>query len=296
MDRLARMNPNPHLNRYASNKYSQFGEDGIIEHIYSVLKEDLNVSPWVIEFGAWDGQHLSTSRNLIESFDFSAVLIEANGSRFQRLNALYRGSTNVFTINSLVTWDGSRALDELLKSTPCVKNPDFLIIDIDGNDYHVWKSVQTYRPSCVIIECNPTFPLHIEFVQSSDLSVNKGSSLLSLYLLGQSKGYDLVCVNEVNLFFVDKALSHNFELVNQSLFSDAEFHLRKYVTYLSLGYDGEVMLNGSKRLIWHDSLEFGNADFQVLPKVLISFAGNYTFLQRALYRLWKLLRLLRARR
>ena len=50
------------LLKYRKNIFSQFGEDGIIEKIFSILP---NTCKWCVEFGAWDGKHISNTRFLL---------------------------------------------------------------------------------------------------------------------------------------------------------------------------------------------------------------------------------------
>ena len=35
---------------------------------------------------------------------------------------------------------------------------DLIVIDIDGNDYHVFDSMMKYRAKCMMVEFNPTIP------------------------------------------------------------------------------------------------------------------------------------------
>ena len=58
------MNAKPEwLLDYASNSYSQAGEDGVIAKILAMLPEN---DHWCVEFGASDGLVLSNVRRLIE--------------------------------------------------------------------------------------------------------------------------------------------------------------------------------------------------------------------------------------
>jgi hypothetical protein len=65
------------LLQFSRDHYSQAGEDGIIEQILALLPAN---DRWCVEFGAWDGLHLSNSRHLIENSGYSAVLIEGSSS------------------------------------------------------------------------------------------------------------------------------------------------------------------------------------------------------------------------
>ena len=73
------MNKEPQwLLDYSSDTYSQGGEDGIIAKILSLLPE---TDGWCVEFGAWDGIHLSNVRKLILEKRYRAVLIEGDSYR-----------------------------------------------------------------------------------------------------------------------------------------------------------------------------------------------------------------------
>jgi len=263
---------------YKRNVYSQYGEDGIIEKIVNILPED---ERWCVEFGAWDGLHLTNTRNLIESLGFSAVLIEADKSRFSDLQKNYANNTKIITLNRFVGFDDDDNLDEILKKTPVPKDFTLLSIDIDGNDYHVWQAVECYKPKIVVIEFNPTFPVGLEFVQPKNKYTNQGSSLSALINLAKKKGYELVAVLPINAFFVKKELYPLFDIPSNDpeiINSNAE-----YITYLSVGYDGTVFVNGSKKLPWH-GVDINEKDVQVLPKFLRKFQGNYNILQKGI--LW----------
>ena len=109
--------------------YSQTGEDGVIEAIFEVIAP--GEDPWCVEFGAWDGIHLTNTRHLIESRGFSAVLIEAEAARFRELEANYRGNDRVTTLNRSVGFTAEDGLDAILRETPIPRAFDLLSIDID---------------------------------------------------------------------------------------------------------------------------------------------------------------------
>lgn len=94
-------------------------------------------------------------------------------------------------MNSFVQISGIDTHDEILENTPIPKNFDFLSIDIDGNDYHVWKSLVNYRPKVIVIEYNCAIPDNIEFIQAQDFKIRHCHSILSLVKLAKLKGYEL---------------------------------------------------------------------------------------------------------
>jgi hypothetical protein len=69
------------LEKYKYNIYSQNGEDGIIEEVFKRLGLDEFNKFWVVEFGAWDGKHLSNTFNLIKK-GAASCLIEGDSTKF----------------------------------------------------------------------------------------------------------------------------------------------------------------------------------------------------------------------
>src|SRR5208283_2047561 len=96
---------------FASNVYSQNGEDGIVEKIFSIIGPNSKVC---VEFGAWDGFHLSNSANLWSKKGWQGVLIELNADRFKELVE----NTKQFDcrcINARVEGAGHCTLENILK-------------------------------------------------------------------------------------------------------------------------------------------------------------------------------------
>jgi len=274
---------NTWLLEFKSDVYSQTGEDGIIEKILEILPKN---DKWCVEFGAWDGVFFCNVRNLIENNDYSAILIEGNKTKFKDLQRNYSQNPKVITINRFVGFDEEDSLDQILKDTPISVDFDFLSIDIDGNDYHVWKAISKYKPKVICIEFNPTIPTEIKFVQPSDASVNQGSSLLSLVELGREKGYELVSVLHFNAFFVKSEYYPLFQIEDNSpeiLRTNLDA-----VTYLFIGFDGKVFLHGCKKFPSH-GIELKESKIQSLPKFLRKYPGNYSKIEKIAYLVYLLL-------
>jgi hypothetical protein len=218
-----------------------------------------------VEFGAWDGQHLSNSRNLIVNDGYEAVLIEADGDKFQTLRALYSDDERVTTLHGFVGFGEHDNLDVMLSATPIPNEFDLLIIDIDGNDYHAWKAATAYRPSLVCVEFNPTIPNEVDFIQPADPRRQWGASLRSLVSLGRDKGYELICVLPWNALFVRAEYFAAYSIADnapETLRADLSS-----VTYIFSGVDGTVFLRGARSLPWQ-TMQLNELDFQQLPKAL----------------------------
>ena len=228
-----------------------------------------------VEFGAWDGLVGSNSRDLILNEGYSAILIEGNPDRYNDLKKNYADKPEVIPINQFVGFSANDGLDSILKKTKIPRDFDFLTIDIDGNDYHVWQAVAEYRPKLVNIEFNPTIPPEVSFIQAADPSVSQGCSLAALVELCKRKKYELIAVLGVNAFFVTAELFPLFGLSNNHL--ETLWTKRDCVTYFFSGYDGRVFLRGCCKGPWQ-GIEFQESQVQVLPVFLQKYPwrrGHY---------------------
>ena len=154
------------LNEYAEKKYSQFGEDGILNEIINRIDNN-KLDKWCVEFGAKDGILDSNTYNLIKNHSYSAVLIESDLKYFKKLEKNFI-SKKIIKINKFVSFDGINSLDNILKDTDLPKNFDFLSIDVDGCDYHIFENLNLFKPKIVIIEFNHLIPNEVDFIQKKD--------------------------------------------------------------------------------------------------------------------------------
>jgi hypothetical protein len=111
-------------------------------------------------------------------------------------------------------------IEHIFAAADVPRDLDLLSIDIDLNDYHVWRAIAAYRPKLVVIEFNASYPPPQRFVVPYhpdsvwDGSDYYGASIQSLYELGRSKGYELLhCEGRgVNLFFVEARFFPRFDI------------------------------------------------------------------------------------
>ena len=278
-------NSNRWLLHCSADRFSQNGEDGIVEKVLDVIGSPVG---WCVEFGAWDGVHLSNTWHLIENKKFSAVLVEGSSKRFRDLERNTQDKPNVVPINAFVGFDAEDGLDSILSGTDIPEDFDVLSIDIDGNDYHVWKAVSRYKPRVVLIEYNPTIPSAVEFVQPADMTVNQGSSILSLTKLAQEKNYELVCATDWNCIFVRSEYYDRFDI------SDNSVHTMRpdesMVTWIFCGMDGTVFLSGYGRLPWHGGIRYRVEKMQQVSRLFRKFPSNYGPFMRFLSRQYRSLK------
>jgi hypothetical protein len=251
---------------HRANVTSQIGQDGIVAKIFDLIGHG---QKRCVEFGAWDGKYLSNTWNLIANDNWSAVLIEGDRGKFRQLIATHP-YPRVKAINRFVQWEGDDALDAILAREDVPAEIDFLSIDVDGNDWHIWKSVVIHRPRVVLIEFNPTIPNDVFFVQDPNRRLNHGNSLLAMIELGKQKGYSLVCANQWDAFFVLDALYGAFNISDNSI--DAMHFYPEAQTSLFQGYDGTLFTAGNRRLLWAN-LEFAYDTIQLLPPHRRQFRG-----------------------
>lgn len=247
---------------YRRNSTSEHGEDGIIERIFNIIGEE---SRWCVELGALNGVHGSNVWSLVQKRGWSGVLIEADNTQFERLQKEYAYYSNVHCINAYVSFEGEQSLDNIFSQTPLPRTFDLFSLDIDGNDYHLWESLNKYRPRVMVVEFNPSIPNSIAFVQPRDMRVFQGSSLRSLIELGKQKGYELVAANETNAFFVLQDLFPKFGIGDNSI--DALHTDTKFQTQLFQLYDGTLKIAGNARFIWH-GVPIEEEMLQTLPRRL----------------------------
>lgn len=176
------------------DEFSQFGEDGIIAQIFDVIGTS---TKFCVEFGASDGLSCSNVAHLWKN-GWSALLIEGDEERFAALEANV-GDAPVTVLHQEVKPSGASSIDEIVKTFPAI---DFMAIDVDGNDYHIWYSMKM-RPRVLCIEFNPTIPPHVSVFQEYDaFPMGFGASLRALFDLSFGKGYRFVGATACNAFFV----------------------------------------------------------------------------------------------
>ncbi len=221
------------LHSFRSNVHSQCGEDGILEKLFGELGIQ---SGSFCEFGAWDGQHLSNSRALLDR-GWRGVFIEGDETRYKDLVSNVR-TERAELILAFVEAEGPRSLDEILTQGRIVGTAgqlDFLSIDIDSDDLAMWKGLKKIRPRVVCIEFNPTIPLDVEYTNPP--GENKGNSAAAIHRFATGAGYDLVATTQLNLIYLDRTHRPSTIRARALVTTDLPAQLRYF-----WGYDGSLIV------------------------------------------------------
>ena len=204
-----------------SKTFSQFGEDGVIEKIFEIIPPS---EKYIVAFGAHDGVTNSNARNLIVNHGWGGLLIEGDPKRAAQLAQVYADNDAVTTMEE---WVFPGNIELLFEDAGVPENFDLLVIDIDSNDYYIWRAIHDYRPKVVLIEANPHFPppqlMVIDFHPMNYWDTNTyeyvGASISSLDRLAKKKGYELLyCMKPMspNCFFVDAQYAPLFGIEDNS--------------------------------------------------------------------------------
>jgi hypothetical protein len=193
------------LQRHEHKCYSQNGEDGIIEEIFRRIG---TTNKHFVEFGVGNGLENNTALLLIKGW--TGAWIEGDKTCTDVIQTTFArqiADKQLHIQNAFITAEN---IEQLFAHATVPHEFDLLSVDIDGNDYWVWKAIERYTPRVVVIEYNSTFPPQVEWVKAYnpawmwDGTTAFSASLKSLEKLGASKGYALVGCDfrGVNAFFV----------------------------------------------------------------------------------------------
>lgn len=198
--------------------FSQWGEDGIIQHLTRVVEIRNHT---FIEFGV-ENFFESNCRFLMMKDNWSGFIIDGSAAHLNRLRKSHFFWKHELTArNAFITRDNINAL---LAESGFDEDLGILSVDIDGNDYHVLEAITGFRPRILICEFNTVFgpsrkisvPYAADFQRTAQHYSNLyfGASLAAMTLLAAKRGYSLVGVNLANAFYVrNDLLNERLEVV-----------------------------------------------------------------------------------
>jgi hypothetical protein len=232
------------INLHEKKIYSQNGEDGILEFIFSKIGTTnkfsvefgvgngfecntvhlLEKKGWtglMMDYGAdqdvqwkevlkkvWSNRNIGISRNIKKYTKFSKKIIKCK-ERSMHFKLDIK--------NERITAEN---IENLFKKYQVPENFDLLSIDIDYNDFWIWKAITKFHPRVLVIEFNSSIPPTESRVVPYDADAQWdgtnyfGASLLALQNLSLEKNYTLLgCDNNgVNAFFCKSELVKTFKI------------------------------------------------------------------------------------
>ncbi len=188
--------------------YSQWGEDGIIDHLVSRASIENRT---FVEFGVENYTEANTVF-LLKHRNWRGLVID--GSQ-DHVESIRRGQVlwrhDLFAECAFITTEN---INDLIRKNDFNGDLGLLSVDIDGNDYWVWDAITCVSPRIVVSEYNSLFgphakvstPYRPDFFRTKAHASNMyyGASISALVHLAHKRGYSLIAGNSAgnNVFFV----------------------------------------------------------------------------------------------
>ena len=182
------------LEEYQKKVFSQFGEDGITEYIFSKIQTQ---NKYFVEIGTQDGSECNT-RHLRENLGWTGLQIDAKYE-----NPLINLKKHMITKENVI---------QILREYKTPQEFDFFSLDIDGVDWYILQRVlDTYTLRAFVCEYNACLGVKRDQVVEYDpyfwdagpYNIYYGASLKAFHQLANFYDYSLIYSNGVNAFFIN---------------------------------------------------------------------------------------------
>lgn len=190
--------------------FSQFGDDGIIQYLVNKLDIEHKI---FVEFGVQSYVEANT-RFLLLNDNWTGLVMDGSSRNVKKIvNDPYYWRHDLIAKEAFITKEN---INDLLSQYNFPKNIGLLHIDIDGNDYWVWESINVIEPIIVIMEYNALFgperaitvPYRKDFdrFKAHYSGLYFGASLRALNILAENRGYQFIGCNTAgnNAYFIKK--------------------------------------------------------------------------------------------
>ena len=240
------------INKYEKNiqdkneNYAQNGEDMLLKYIFEKIN---TTNKYFVEFGGWDGKFLSNTYFLRKHENWSGLLLEGNTNK---VNSVIDREE----INLHCEWLTEENVNDIFKKYNVPDKFDLLSIDVDSEDYYIWRGLTNYEANIVIIEFNPGLPNECPLIVEKNKTNTDigyfGANLLSFYRLAKSKDYEFVTTVRWNAIFVKKELLSklNIEPINEKECIEKYFKPNNF--WINRIIEGQFIKN--KNITWNKHL------------------------------------------
>ena len=201
------------INEVEFSVFSQMGDDGIIQ--YLINKLDIPHKSF-IEFGV-ENYTESNTRFLLINNNWSGMVMDGSKENIDFINRdIISWRYDLHIRHAFITRDNINGIISDFLAEGYDQEIGLLSIDIDGNDYWVWKEINVIKPIIIITEYNAVFgrrnawtiPYKDDFNRLAEHKSYQywGASLKALCDLAVMKGYYFIGCNSSgnNAYFVRK--------------------------------------------------------------------------------------------
>jgi opacity protein-like surface antigen len=203
--------PLPQIRDVGFRVFSQFDEDGILLFLLAVVGRGPGI---FVDIGAGDGVTASNCANLALNLGFHGAMVDASAEKVRRAEQFYarHPDTSQYPPRCRSAMVTRGNVNSLILELGVKGEIDVLSIDIDGNDYWVWKAIECIQPRIVVVEVHVEFgdrsivvPYDDNFTwQSAGSPYYAGASAAAMTKLAADLGYRLVGANRYgfNAFYL----------------------------------------------------------------------------------------------
>lgn len=200
--------------------FSEWGDDGIIQ--YLIRSIDIQNKSF-IEFGVENYKEANT-RFLLINNNWKGLIIDNSEDNIRQIRneEIYWR----YDLTAKTAWITKDNINQLIEEASFSGEIGLLVIDIDGNDYWVWKAIEAAESVIIVVEYNSIFGIDRAITVPYDQQFNRtkahysnlyfGASLLSLCDLAEEKGYCFIGCNSNgnNAYFVRKDKINDIKALN----------------------------------------------------------------------------------
>lgn len=235
------------LDKYEYSLFSQNGEDGLLRYIFSEIGYG---SRYFIEIG-FEVTECNSLRLMLKE-KLGGILIDGEKRSVRKFNKAAR-RMGIHDVKAIAKFLDAENLREVLDEAEVPEEVDLLSIDVDGNDYWFWESIDYIKPRVVMVEFNASLGPELSLAVPYDPKFMRhekhqsgfycSASISAFNKLAEKKGYSLIGCdsNGVNAFFVRKdCFTENIrQLTPQEAFRPHKMRLKR-------GFSQEVQYNTIK--------------------------------------------------
>tara|TARA_B100000674_G_C37679192_1_gene840705 strand:+ start:100 stop:867 length:768 start_codon:yes stop_codon:yes gene_type:complete len=197
------------INDKEYSKFSQNGEDGIIEFLSDKL---ISNNKHFVEIGCGFGLENNSTNLILNGWSGTVFDMPYNIHLYKRFLELIKPQKDIKYISGVLNLENLEKLINILIN----EDTTFFSLDIDSYDFYIMRELlkKNFLPKIICVEYNPFFGKEAltvlyksntkDFYCTGERLLYYGASLEAWKMLFQKYNYEFICVdnNGVNAFFV----------------------------------------------------------------------------------------------